>query len=217
MDPFEYKEIFSAAYPQDLEPIAKSLSEHGIEGFVETDGTSFNPNMTFNRSLDAVRLFVRREDFEQAEDILVEMGILSGDSPMDGLRQMMGGLDNNELLEIIADAQRQPYDQVAMAYELLEERGVSTETAEVAQKIESITETERQPITLSLYIRILLIVFSLLVPIFGVGAGIIIGLFKGYDNKGAAYWLYSLTDRTLALVVGILSGIFWLGAYVFMS
>ncbi len=211
-----YKEIFSAAYPQDLEPIVKLLGSHDIIGKVETGGSEFNANMAFNRPPDAVKLMVSASVYEHARMLLITAGIIADTDNEEGLREMLGELDNDELMEMLADAARQPADQVAFARKLLQERGQSTEKAKVNEKLEEIATAERVPVTLSFARRLLLVFFSTLLPVFGIGAALIVGLFKGRDSKGNSFWLYSTTDRLLFLLVGIVCGAMWLSIYIFV-
>ena len=208
-----YKEIFSSSYPQDLEPIVKLLGSYGIDGRVETSGSEFSASMAFNRPPDAVKLMVPADEYDRARVLLIAKGILADADEDEGLREMLGDLDNDELMEMLADAKRQPADQVAFARKLLQERGQSTEPQTVRKKLDEITSAERMPTTLSFTRRLLLVFFSTLFPIFGLGAAVVIGLFKGRDARGDSYWMYSNTDRLLFLVVGIVCGSMWLAFY----
>lgn len=211
-----HKELFSASYPQDLEPIAVLLGEHGIQGFIETSGSEFDPNMAFTRAPDAVKLMVDLEDYDAARALLIDQGIISDTDEEEGLREMLGTLDNDELMELLADAARQPANQVAFARKLLLERGQSTDKEVVSQKLDEIASAERAPVTLSFTKRLLLVFFGTAIPVVGIGAAIIIGLFKGRDGKGKSYWIYSDTDRFLFFAVGVVCGLMWLAIYFFV-
>jgi hypothetical protein len=217
MDRFKYKEIFSAAYPQDLEAIVKLLGDHGIQGFIEAPGSDFNPNLSFSRTPDNVKLMVLITDFAEAEELLIASEIISGMSESDGMRAMLGGLEDQELLDIIADAKRQPYDQVAMAYLLLEERGVSTTATAVEKATDEMTAIERQPARIAIWLKIVCFLFAFVLPSVIVAASIAIVAFTGKDTHGESYWLYAKEDRRQFALFGIGLLFIWLGVSLYHS
>ncbi len=217
MDPFKYKELFSAAYPQDLEAIVKLLGDHGIQGFIEAPGSDFNPNLAFSRAPDNVKLMVLLTDFAEAEELLIANDIISGMNESDGMREMLGELDDQELLDIIADANRQPYDQVAMAYLLLEERGVSPTAPAVTTATDLMTAAERKPVKIKFWVKVIWFLVALLLPPITVAASIVIVAFTGKDTHGQSYWLYCRQDRRQFAVIGVGILFIWLGVSLYHS
>jgi hypothetical protein len=207
----EYIEIFASAYPQDLQPIADFLQTHDIHCVIEAAGTDFNPNLAFSRMPDAVRLMVLFYDYDRAKALLVAHEFLANQDDEAGMREMLGGMDDDELLEIVADAQRQPADQVAVARKLLLERGVSLEPEKIDDKVQAITEVERKPRVIPIWGKLMFILLCVAIPVAGVGASVIIAFFRGRDARGDGYWLFSTVDRALFMVVGGLALLLWLG------
>lgn len=217
MDPNTYKEVFASSYADDLEPIVKLLAANGIEGKIYTVGTDYNPSFVAQRAPDAVKLAVTLENFEAAQAILIANGlVMEGDDEM-GLRQMLGDLDDDELLEMIADERRQVPDQVAMARKLLQERGHVPEPTAVAAKMDAINAEERKPKSISTGNRIFLGFLFFLIPLLGIAAGLVVIAFRGTDARGDKYWLYSNTDRILFGTVGVLNFAIYATMYTYLG
>jgi hypothetical protein len=217
MDPNAYKEVFASSYADDLEPIVKLLAVNGIEGKIYTEGTDYNPSFVAHRAPDAVKLAVTLENFEAAQAILIANGlVMEGDDEM-GLRQMLGDLDDEELLEMIADERRQVPDQVAMARKLLQERGHAPEPTAIAAKTEAITAEERKPKTIATANRILLGFLFFLIPLLGIAGGLVVITFRGTDARGDKYWLYSNTDRIIFGIVGVCNFVIYTTVYAYLG
>jgi hypothetical protein len=217
MNPYAFKEIFSAAYPQDLEPIVRLLAAQGIESHIETHGSPFNPNLAFTRAPDTVRLLVAGGEYDEAMKILVQMEILDGAGPEAGMREMLGDLDNDELLEMVVDAQHQPADQVAMARKLLAERGVAVSDELLAAKTEAIDQSEQQPKEFEPMDRFGLSALFLVLPVLGLAGCLFILLFTTTDARGAKYKRYSPKDRMIFGIVGLVNIALWVAVFWFMT
>jgi hypothetical protein len=75
---------------------------------------------------------------------LVDAGYLANVSEEDGYREMLGGLPDDDLEEMVLNPRMYPKEQVAMARKMLLERGIQLEEPEIIQEREAIAQKERE-------------------------------------------------------------------------
>lgn len=215
------QEVFSTAYAADMEPIVALLASQGIDYEVETENSPYNPYSAANRPIEALRLFVPIDQFQLAQEILMASGLIGEASEEEGYRQMLGGLDNDELMEIVVEAPKYPAQQARVARAMLEERGVKIDEAKVAAETASVIDAHRQPMHISSTWGSIWILFSLIGAPISILACVAVLTWTGRDLKGDPYPFYDEKARNLAkilLVVSVLmSGVFILVRVLLMD
>jgi hypothetical protein len=202
--------LFAAAYPQDLVPVAELLERHQIDFLVEGDNTAFNPNMTFAHDNEQFKLLVPIELHADAMALLVEHGILASTDPYHGLRLMLSDYTNDELLELIVDAGRQPEDQVFMARKLLEERGETVSEGEIEAMKTELAATERKPHNIGILGKVVFLLGCIFVTPLALAAAAAVALLSGTDTNGRSYWLFSKKDRNFFGYLGLIFAFIYL-------
>lgn len=211
-----YKEVFSSSYPKEMEPIAKLLTAQGIVFKVDAGSLDFNPNFAFSRPPDSIRLMVAENDYAAARNILVQHRLVSDISEEDGFREMLGELENDELMEILIDAHAYPPEQVAMARKLLEERGTAPPEPQLAEARAHTAAKQEVPDELSTRARVIGTLISVLIPPAGFAFGIAIFLLKKRDVLGKSHPLYGKSSKSMAIVFIAISSVILL-IYIVMS
>jgi hypothetical protein len=208
------KELFSSTLPEDLEPVVAVLNEHGITFVIETQRSDYNPNFTFARPIDAVKLLVATTDFDEAHSLLIENGLVADVDVEEGYREMLAGLDNEELLEIAVNFLEYPADQVEMAKKLLAERGIALPKEKIEEERAEIISKQHKPIEIKYFGTILWVLFSIVgAPIASVFSIAVLTL-KGKDIDGKSYPLYGKREKLLAKVLLVISLSISIGLFV---
>lgn len=197
------KELFASTTAQDLEPIVELLAANDIAYTVQTQGTEFNPNMVFSRSNDSVKVMVAKEDYEEAKALLIQNGLVAEVTEEDGYREMLGSLDIEDLEEMAFNYREYPTEQVAMAKQILAERGVTLAEEDIAKERQAIANEQRKPMTINTFAMIIWILFSA-TPI-GIVFSIGVLTLKGKDINGKSYLLYSKSMRGMAKILLLVS------------
>jgi hypothetical protein len=197
------KELFASTTAQDLEPIVELLAANDIAYTVQTQGTEFNPNMVFSRSSDSVKVMVAKEDYEEAKALLIQNGLVAEVTEEDGYREMLGSLDIEDLEEMVFNYREYPPEQVAMAKQILAERGVTLAEEDIAKERQAIANEQRKPMTINTFAMIIWILFS--ATLIGIVFSIGVLTLKGKDINGKSYLLYSKSMRGMAKILLLLS------------
>jgi hypothetical protein len=199
------KELFSSPMPEDMEPIVTVLQAHAIPFEIQTHRNDFVPNFTFERPVDAVKLMVSEADFEKANALLIDFGLLEDVSTDDGYREMLGGLDVEDLMEIAVNYREYPIDQVEMAKKLLAERGIALPKEKIEQERAAMRSAQHKPIQIKLFGMILWILFSFIGAPIGTVFSIVVLTLKGKDIDGKAYPIYDERAKRIAKVLLVIS------------
>jgi hypothetical protein len=189
--------IFTSSYARDLEEIVIFLNGYGIETEVKVAPSKFNPTMSFGKAHDAIELYVPEADYETAHNLLESEGFLMDVTPEEALREMLGGLDDEELAEFIYDEQNAA-DQIAVAKQLLKDRGKAIDESKIEATREAIAEEIRKPIHVKPVWLVILAFFSVTGTPIAIIICTLIFLFKGTDPKGKSYFLYDARSRAFA-------------------
>jgi hypothetical protein len=206
----EYKELFSSTYPEDIEPIVKLLSSYKIDYRIEVGSKDFNPNFAFSSPADVIKLSVREDECDIAKKILVKADLIVDIPEEEGLRLMLGGLNDDELREMIVDATNHSADQVAMAETLLKERGIELQYDQIIEERKEVAVQERQPRSMGWMGKALSVLFTFLFPPVGFAIFMAVLLLKVKDVEGNSYSYYNLYTKIFATVLVIYSTAFLL-------
>ncbi len=192
------KELFSSPVPEDIEPLVAILQANDIAFEIETAGTDYNPNFTFARPTNAVKLMVSEANYPAANTLLIEYGLIADVNVDDAYREMLGGLENDELLEIAVNYREYLPDQVEMAKKLLAERGIALPKEKIEEERAEMLSKQRKPIEIKNFGMILWVLFSIVgAPIASVFSIAVLTL-KGKDIDGNSYPLYRKQEKLLA-------------------
>ncbi len=199
------KELFSSPMPEDLEPIVTVLQAHAFPFEIQTHRNDFVPNFTFERPVNAVKLMVSETDYPAANALLIEYGLIEDVDVDDAYRQMLGGLDNEELIEIAVNFLEYPADQIEMAKKLLAERGIALPKEKIEQERAEIRAAQQKPGEIKLFGKILWVMFSIIGAPIGIIFSIAVLTLKGKDIDGNSYPLYAPQTKLMAKVLLLIS------------
>lgn len=200
------KELASAAAPEELEELSQLLGTSGIPFTISRDKSVFNPTFSFSDVDQRVRLCVAESDYGVAMEVLglKETPLLAAEM------EYLSGFEIVELRELLVEEEKWELNYRLAARELLKQKGSPVDESWLQNARKQYLSSFRKPKSAHWGLWLCAI------PLCLVGAPAAMALaafiFFGYgtDPTGKKYKLYSEDNRTLALLLMVVSGLSFL-------
>lgn len=203
----------------DVNTVVEQLRKHGIRVKLQDVSPDLDITFTGGSQQSELHLLVQQHDFERANDVLLEYARNEvSQIPKD---HYLHDFSDEELIELLSKPHEWHEFDVAVAEELVAQRGIDITQDELEWRQNQVVEEFRKPEKAHQAWLIVGMMLALAGGLFGLYIGWMFWKSKGTDPNGNEYYLYDeesrVSGRLMFFVSLIVSGIATVAVMFFES
>jgi hypothetical protein len=187
------------------------LEENDIPFEMEEQGPSFNPSFSFREDMTSYAVKVRSEDFERVNQLLAQAEEAA--EPVTGDDYYLYDFTNDELMEVLKQADEWSAFDVSLARKILADRGKPVSDDEFEKIRNKRLDDLKQPETSKQIWITIGYISAFLGGVLGIFIGWVIFKHKKTLPNGERVYSYSESDRKhgkIIFYVGLISTVLWI-------